>query len=86
MSTKIFDVQRNNTLSVLTDAAGATYLLKPNGKKHYYLDVAITSGVTLDDADTTAPVAGDTAETSHATGLNSIFTSNGTEWEFLTNA
>jgi hypothetical protein len=32
------------------------------------------------------PAAGDYAVTSHATGLGSIFVSDGTKWQFLTNA
>jgi hypothetical protein len=47
----------------------------------YSFTTAITANVTT----TTAP-AGSLAKTSHATGLASIFRSDGTKWQFLTNA
>lgn len=83
MSTKIYDEARSASLALLTDAGGASYILKPNGKKHYYLETAITENVTADDAVASAPVAGDTAETSHATGLSSTFVSDGTKWQLV---
>jgi hypothetical protein len=86
MAQSLHSADRSKTLKIRTDADGATYLLKPNGKKHYYLTTAITANVTLDDAATEAPVAGDTAETSHATGIASLFVSDGTKWQFITNA
>lgn len=86
MAQKLSNAVRSKHLQLRTDAGGATYLLKPNGKKHYYLTTAITANSTLDDAVASSPAAGDTAETSHATGLNSIFVSDGTKWQFLTNA
>lgn len=86
MAQKLHNADRDVALQIRTDAGGASYLLKPNGKKHYYLTTAITANTTLDDAVASAPVAGDTAETSHATGLSSIFVSDGTKWQFLTNA
>lgn len=75
-----------DALQVVEDANEIPHIVKPNGKKHYYLTTAITANSTLDDAVAAAPVAGDTAETSHATGLSSIFVSDGTKWQFLTNA
>lgn len=86
MSQKLENADRSASLQLRTDAGGASYMLKPNGKKHYYFTTAITANSTLDDAVATAPVAGDTAETSHATGIASIFVSDGTKWQFLTNA
>lgn len=86
MAQALHNAARSKSLQIRTDAGGATYMLKPNGKKHYYLTTAITANSTLDDAVASAPVAGDTAETSNATGLNSIFVSDGTKWQFLTNS
>lgn len=86
MSQSLHNAPRSKALQLRTDANGADYMLKPNGKKHYYFTTAITANTTLDDAVAASPVAGDTAETSHATGLNSIFVSDGTKWQFLTNA
>lgn len=86
MARSLTNADRSKSIQVLTDAGGATYMLKPNGKKHYYLTTAITANSTLDDAVATAPAAGDTAETSHATGRASMFVSDGTKWQFLTNA
>lgn len=67
-------------------SAGSNYILLPNGKKVHCLTTAITANVTLDDAVATTPVTGDYAVTSHATGVASIFVSDGTKWQFLTNA
>lgn len=86
MSQKLHNAARSAAIQLRTDANGANYMLKPNGKKHYYFTTAITANTTLDDAVAEAPVAGDTAETSHATGLASIFVSDGSKWQFLTNA
>lgn len=45
------------------------------------LTTAITANVT-----TTSEAAGTLAKTSHATGISSIFRSDGTKWQFLVNA
>jgi hypothetical protein len=62
------------------------HILLPNGKKVWCLTTAVTANVTLDDAVAVGPAAGDYAVTSHATGTASIFVSDGTKWQFLTNA
>lgn len=66
--------------------AGASYMNLPNGKKVWFLTTAVTANSTADDAVAVGPVAGDYAVTSHATGIASIFRSDGTVWQFLTNA
>lgn len=81
MAQKLHNQARSKSLQLRTDANGVDYLLKPNGKKHYYLTTAITANVTLDDAVAASPAAGDTAETSNATGLNAVFYSDGTKWQ-----
>jgi hypothetical protein len=86
MAAKLSNAARSKHLQILTDASGATYLLKPNGKKHFYLTVAITANSTTLASTVTAAAAGDTAETSHATGLNTIFVADATKWQFMTNA
>lgn len=86
MTQTLHNAPRNAGLQLRTDANGANYLLKPNGKKHYFFTTAITANVTLDDAVAETPVTGDTAETSHATGIASQFVSDGTKWQFMTNA
>lgn len=60
--------------------AGGTYQTH-GGIRFYYLTTAITANTTT----TTAP-AGSKGYTSHATGRGSVFTSDGTKWQFLTNA
>ena len=60
--------------------AGGTYEVH-GSVRIYYLTTAITANVTT----TTAP-AGSKAYTSNATGLASVFRSDGTKWQFLTNA
>lgn len=86
MATKLQGTGVNRTgggfLSV--DRAGADYVRLPNGKKMWCLTTAITANVTLAAAVAVGPVAGDYAVTSHATGLRSIFVSDGTTWQFLT--
>lgn len=49
-----------------------------NGKRLYFLSTAITANSTA----TTAP-AGSFAVTTHATGQNSIFRSDGSVWQYL---
>lgn len=80
MATQIFNPDRSKTLSLATDGASITYMLTPNGKKHYYLTTAVTSGST---AVTAGSANGDTAETTNATGRGKIFYSNGTNWVLL---
>jgi hypothetical protein len=60
--------------------AGGTYTVM-GGVRWYSLSTAITANTTT----TSAPV-GSKAVTSHATGRASIFVSDGTKWQFLTNA
>lgn len=60
--------------------AGGVYEVK-GGIRFYYLSTAITANSTT----TTAP-AGSKAFTSHATGRASTFVSDGTKWQYLTNA
>lgn len=87
MAKKLTNSARAVSMYLTTDAAGITYLTLPGGRKLYFLAAAVTANVTLDDAETTAaPAAGDFAITSHATGIGSIFRSDGTKWQFLTNA
>ena len=60
-------------------------MLKPNGKKHFYLTVAITANVTTLASTVTAAAVGDTAETSHATGINTpYFVADATKWQMPT--
>lgn len=84
MAQKLSNAARNKHMQVRT--AGVEYVLLPNGKKVWCLTTAVTANVTLDDAVATTPVTGDYACTSHATGIGSIFVSDGTKWQFLTNA
>lgn len=84
MARKLTTPNRSKSISLAT--AGIEHLLLPNGKKVWFLTTAITANTTLDDAVATTVAAGDYAVTSHATGLSSIFVSDGTKWQFLTNA
>lgn len=84
MAQKLHNAARSSALQLRT--AGADYLLLPNGKKIWFLTTAVTANSTADDAVAVGPAAGDYAMTSHATGLGSIFRSDGTVWQFLTNA
>lgn len=90
MATKLQPSGANRTTaaSALTMGfAGVAYVNFPNGKKLWCHDTAITANSTADDAVSgTTPAAGDFAITTHATGLGSIFRSDGTKWQFLTNA
>jgi hypothetical protein len=89
MATKLQPAGSNRTTSgaaLTMGYSGAAYVNLPNGKKVWCLTTAITANVTLDDAVAVGPAAGDYAVTSHATGLGSIFVSDGTKWQFLTNA
>jgi len=67
-------------MRILNDTDG-DYVLLPNGKKFYMLATAITANTTA-----TTAAAGSYACTVHATGLASIFRSDGSKWQFLTNA
>ena len=61
-------------LKIQHDDAG--YIELNGGKKLYLLIFAVTAGVT-----TTSTAAGTLAVTSHATGANQIFRSDGTHWQ-----
>lgn len=80
MATKIFTPDRAKNLSLNKTAAGLTYAETPNGKKHFYLTTAITSGST---AHSTGAATGDWAETTNATGRGKLFYSNGTNWVLI---
>lgn len=84
MAQKLSNAARSKHATVGT--SGADYFAFPNGKKVWCLTTAVTANVTLDDAVAVGPVSGDYAVTSHATGIGSIFVSDGTKWQFLTNA
>lgn len=86
MAQKLHNAARDVALQMRSDGNDINYVLLPNGKKVYCLTTAITANVTADDAVAESPAAGDYAVTSNATGLNSIFVSDGTSWQFLTNA
>lgn len=71
--------------SFVTDT-GIKYI-DTNGVKTYYFTTAITGGSTAATVSSAgAAAAGSRAVTTHATGRASIFVSNGTVWNFLTNA
>jgi hypothetical protein len=84
MARSIYNDDRSKFLGLRKDANGVTYAVHPNGRKHYYLTTAITANSTADDAVAAAPVAGDTAETSHATGKGINFVSDGAKWQVMT--
>ncbi len=67
--------------SVLTLTLASDGYLSINGKRFYFLTTAITANTTV----TTAP-AGSIAVTTHATGLSSIFRSDGSKWQYLVNS
>lgn len=67
--------------SVLSLTLNSDGYLSINGKRFYFLTTAITANST-----TTSAPAGSFAVTTHATGLSSIFRSDGTKWQFLVNA
>jgi hypothetical protein len=60
-------------------ATGEYFLL--GDKRVYFFTTAITANST-----TTSAPAGSLAVTTHATGLASIFVSDASKWQFLTNA
>ena len=62
-------------LTVTLEAAG---YIDINGKRIYVLSTAITANVT-----NTAAPAGSFGVTTHATGQNSIFRSDGSKWQAL---
>lgn len=72
---------RFSDLKKIFKNAYAAFATLANGKQIYQLTTAITANTTT----TTAP-AGSFAVTTHATGRNSIFVSDGSKWQFLTNA
>lgn len=80
MPSKIRNAKTRNAFSIQSDAVG-DFILYPNGKKEYCLTTAITANVT-----TTTAVAGSFANTTHATGRASRFVSDGSKFQYLTNA
>jgi hypothetical protein len=68
-----------SALEVKKDAVGS--YIEFGAWKMYSLTAAVTANVT-----TTTAAAGSLAKTSHATGQGSIFRSDGSKWQFLTNA
>jgi hypothetical protein len=67
--------------TVLTLTLASDGYIAVNGKRFYFLTVAITANSTT----TTSP-SGSIGFTTHATGLASIFVSDGSKWQFLTNS
>lgn len=59
----------------------AAFTTFASGKRLYQFTTAITANTTV----TTAP-AGSLATTTHATGRMSIFVSDGSKWQYLTNS
>lgn len=80
MAHRLTNSSRSKGMRIKSDANG-DYLELPNGKLWYFLDTAITANTTV-----TTAVAGSLASTTHATGLASMFRSDGSKWQFLTNA
>lgn len=66
-------------LTVKKDTVGS--YLEFGAWKFYTFTTAITANTTV-----TTAAAGSLAKTSHATGQGSIFRSDGSKWQFLTNA
>lgn len=77
MANKLTNPGRTKSMTIDSDANG-DYFVLPNGKKWYCLTVAITANSTA-----TTAAAGSLGQTSHATGLNSIFRSDGSKWQAL---
>jgi hypothetical protein len=69
----------SGNLDISTLATGS--YIDIGGKRIYTFTTAITANSTL----TSAP-AGSIGVTTHATGRASIFVSDGTKWQFLTNS
>lgn len=68
-------------MSKVTNIAGGGKRVEMGGLVVYTYTTAITANSTA----TTAP-AGSLGKTSHATGRGSLFVSDGSLWQFLTNA
>lgn len=66
---------RAKSISLATDAVG-DYITHVNGVKEYFLTTAITANVT-----TTTAASGSWGRTSHATGNNKPFVSDGSKWQ-----
>lgn len=66
-------------LAAKKDAVGS--YLEFGAWKFYTFTTAITANTTV-----TTAAAGSLAKTTHATGRGSIFVSDGSKWQFLTNA
>lgn len=62
-------------MQLRSDAVG-DYILHVNGAKEYFLTTAITANVT-----TTTAASGTWGRTSHATGNNKPFVSDGSKWQ-----
>lgn len=90
MAQRLHNAARSESVQLRTDADGANYMLFPNGKKFYFLEVAVTANSTTTADTTEAATTGDLAVTSHATGAASIFRADNTiatgKWQYLTNA
>lgn len=67
--------------NVLVVTIASNGYLSINGKDIYFLSSAITANTTV----TNAP-AGSFAVTTHATGRDSIFRSDGSKWQYLVNS
>lgn len=75
MAQRLHSADRTKSLQIRTDAVG-DYIAHINGVKEYFLTTAITANVT-----TTTAAAGTWARTSHATGNNKPFVSDGTKFQ-----
>ena len=75
MAQKLHSADRSKYMTVRTDAVG-DYILHVNGAKEYMLTTAITANVT-----TTTAASGTWGRTSHATGNNKPFVSDGAKWQ-----
>jgi len=75
MAQKLHSADRSKYMTVRTDVVG-DYILHVNGAKEYMLTTAITANVT-----TTTAASGTWGRTSHATGNNKPFVSDGSKWQ-----
>jgi hypothetical protein len=75
MAQRLQTADRSKSIRVRTDAVG-DYIEHVNGAKEYFLTTAITANVT-----TTTAASGSWGRTSHATGNNKPFVSDGTKWQ-----
>ena len=75
MAQGLHTANRSKKMQVRTDAVG-DYILHVNGAKEYFLTTAVTANVT-----TTTAASGAWGRTSHATGNNKPFVSDGSKWQ-----